>query len=273
MLHGSGFLGGAEMKTIAPTPAQTIRATPETAARLLVDHLYQHRFPPVPGVDIGTAYKLADDATRVGGDLIDVYRFNNGSVAISIADISGKGAAAAARAALVKFGLRAYVSAGFTPAQVLRNLNVFYMETSEFDGADPDSFVTVFLGIVDPEHKIMTYASAGHELAALLSHNIEAHLLPPTAPIIGVFEETHKLFHQRLVSLQPEATLIVATDGITEARSPAGEFIAPGRVMQWVEEGRMLPAREQAGRLLHRTLEFSGAHARDDIAIVAARFV
>ncbi|HLI96641.1 MAG TPA: PP2C family protein-serine/threonine phosphatase [Candidatus Baltobacteraceae bacterium] len=245
----------------------------DTAARILVDHLYAHRFPPVPGVDIGTAYLLADDDVRVGGDLIDVYQFNNGSVAISIADISGKGSQAASRAALVKYGLRAYVSAGFTPAQVLRNLNVLYIETSAFDHVEPDSFVSVFLGIIDPEHRIMTYASAGHEAVILLNPHQLAVLLPPTAPIVGVFEESHKLFHQRLVYLQPGgSTLIVTTDGVTEARAVNGEFIKRDDIMSWIESNHALSAQEQADSLLLATRHFCGGRAQDDIAIVVACF-
>src|SRR5579883_41808 len=249
------------------------KATPDTAARVLVDHLYAHRFPAVPGVDVGTAYLLAEDEVRVGGDLIDVYQFNNGSLAISIADISGKGVQAASRAALVKYGLRAYVSAGFTPAQVLRNLNVLYMETSAFDNVDPDSFVSVFLGIIDPEHRIITYASAGHEPAILSVPRQLPQLLPPTAPIVGVFEESHKIFHQRLVYLEPGgSTLVVTTDGVSEARAPNGEFVKPDDIMRWIESNRNLPAQEQADRLLSATQQFCGGRARDDIAIVVARF-
>lgn len=250
-----------------------LKATPDTAARILVDHLYAHRFPPVPGVDIGTAYLLADDDVRVGGDLIDVYQFNNGSVAISIADISGKGAQAASRAALVKYGLRAYVSAGLTPAQVLRNLNVLYMETSAFDDVDSDSFVSVFLGIIDPEHRVITYASAGHEPAMLSSPGQLPELLLPTAPIVGVFEASQKLFHQRLVYLQPGgSTLIVSTDGVSEARAPNGDFIKRGDIMRWIDSNRALPAQEQAQRLLRATRHFCGGRAQDDIAIVVACF-
>ena len=60
------------------------RETSHTAARILVDHLYAQSFPPIPGIDVGTAYVLAEDNLRVGGDLIDIYKFNNGSVAISL---------------------------------------------------------------------------------------------------------------------------------------------------------------------------------------------
>jgi len=249
-----------------------LEATPYTAARILVDHLYAQSFPSIPGVDIGTAYILAEDDVRVGGDLIDVYQFNNGSVAVSVADISGKGAKAAARAAMVKYGLRAYVSSGLTPAQVLRNLNLLYIETSTFDPEDSDSFVSVFLGTIDQEHRVMTYASAGHDPVLLLSPNRPAQVLPPTAPIVGVFED-NKLFHQRLVYLPPGgSTLVVTTDGVTEARCPDGRFIEREEVMSWVESSRNLSAQEQANALLNSTHDFCGGKPQDDIAILVACF-
>lgn len=62
------------MATLSIAPG----ATPDSAARTLVEHLFAHRFPPVPGIDIGTACLLSQDDVRVGGDLVDVYQFNNG---------------------------------------------------------------------------------------------------------------------------------------------------------------------------------------------------
>jgi sigma-B regulation protein RsbU (phosphoserine phosphatase) len=257
-------------KTLPP-----LQASPELAARMIVDDVYAYEFPPVPGVDIGTAYRPAADLSRVGGDLIDVYQFNNGSVAISIADISGKGTHAARRAALVKYALRAYVSAGLTPAQVMRNLNILYMETSNFDHQDPDSFVTVFLGIADPEHHVLTYASAGHEPVILVPTNGAAYMLPPTGPLVGVFKEGHDLFHQRLVNLEPRgATLIVTTDGITEARCPPDNaFFFEHPMMDVIEENRSLSAHDQAHGLLEAASIFCRMQHHDDIAIVTARFI
>lgn len=250
-----------------------VQASPEIAARMIVDDVYAYEFPPVPGVDIGTAYRPAADLSRVGGDLIDVYQFNNGSVAISIADISGKGTHAARRAALVKYALRAYVSAGLTPAQVMRNLNVLYMETSNFDHRDPDSFVTVFLGVSDPEHRVLTYASAGHEPVILMPKNAPAYMLPPTGPLVGVFKE-QGIFHQRLVNLEPRgATLIVTTDGITEARRPSdNEYFFERPMMDVIEKNRSRTAHDQAHSLLKAAGDFCEMQINDDIAIVAARF-
>jgi sigma-B regulation protein RsbU (phosphoserine phosphatase) len=249
-----------------------LEANSERAARILVDDVYAYEFPPVIGVEIGTAYRPAADHSRVGGDLIDVYQFNNGSVAISIADISGKGIHAATRAASVKYALRAYVSAGLTPAQVMRNLNVLYMETSKWDKRDPDSFVTVFLGIADPEHRVLTYASAGHEPVFLLQGEAAPVVLPPTGPLVGVFD-MHGLFHQRLVSLEPRgSTLIVTTDGVTEARSSDGAYFFEHPMLEVIEENRSCSAHDQAHGLLQTALAFCNMQPHDDIAIVAARF-
>jgi serine phosphatase RsbU (regulator of sigma subunit) len=251
----------------------SLELPPDTAARILVEHLFEQHFLEIPGVDIGTAYVLADDEARVGGDLIDIYQFDNGSAAISIADISGKGMKAAAQAALVKYGLRAYVSSGLTPAQALLCLNVLYLETAAFDRADHESFVSVFLGIIDPERKIMTYASAGHDPAIFMTSDQPPITLEPTAPIIGVFEESHKLFNQRSVYLQPgTTTLILGTDGLTEARSPNGDFIAREDIMARIESNRELSAQLHADDLLHSAFEFCGRKPHDDIAIIAARF-
>jgi sigma-B regulation protein RsbU (phosphoserine phosphatase) len=253
-------------------PVQSQEAAPAHAAEVLVDAVYAFRFPPLPGVDLGTAFRQAAEESKVGGDLIDVYQFNTGSIAISIADISGKGLHAATRAASVKHALRAYVSAGFTPAQVMRNLNVLYMNTSKYDMHDLESFVTVFLGVIDSEHRVMTYASAGHECVALVNAD-GATLLPPTGPLIGVFEDGHGLFHQRLVSLEaPGTTLVVTTDGVSEARSADGTFFIESSMMDHVEKNRARSALDQANSLLDATLAFCGQMPRDDIAIVVARF-
>ena len=273
LTHRSTGGAGIERRSKGRRLGDVHEATRFTAARLLVDSLYAHHFPAIVGVDVGTAYALAQDEVQVGGDLIDVYQFNNGSLAISVADISGKGVKAAARAALVKYALRAYVSAGLTPAQVLRNLNLLYMETSTFDKESPDSFVSVFLGVVDPEHRIMTYASAGHEPVILMSHLQPPEFLPPTAPIVGVFAESQTLFHQRFVYLEPGgSTLVVTTDGVTEARSPRGTFIETEEIVANLHRNRALPAQAQADEILRTTREFCGGQPQDDIAIVVARF-
>jgi serine phosphatase RsbU (regulator of sigma subunit) len=97
--------------------------------------------------------------------------------------------------------------------------------------------------------------------------------LPPTAPIIGVFEESQKLFQQHSVYLQPgTSTLILGTDGLTEARSAAGDFIAREDIMMRIASNRERSAQAHADDLLYAAFEFCGRKPQDDIAIIAARF-
>jgi hypothetical protein len=79
-----------------------------TAAKVLVEHLFARGTAQIAGVEYAVGYRLAHGLT--GGDIVDVYHFDNNAVSFSIADISGKGTEAAVHAALVKYGLRAYAS-------------------------------------------------------------------------------------------------------------------------------------------------------------------
>ena len=185
-----------------------------TAAKVLVEHLFARSSNQIAGVDYAVGYRLAHGLT--GGDIVDVYHFDNGAVSFAVADISGKGSQAAIHAALVKYGLRAYASQGLTAEHVLRSLDRLYLENAAFEQIE--SFASVFFGVVDFTRRSLSYASGGHEAAAILIPGEPARLLDPTAPLIGVFDDQHHLFRQSHVELPPGALLVATTDGVTEAR-------------------------------------------------------
>jgi sigma-B regulation protein RsbU (phosphoserine phosphatase) len=263
-----------------PTPAEAIAAkstAPDAASpseerrasELLIQHLFTHRGRPIQGLDYDVAYRLSEGA--VGGDIVDVYHFDNGNVALSIADIAGKGAQASIHAALVKYGLRCFASEGLTAERVLRSLDRAYVENNAFEGIE--SFATVFVGLLDAGRRSMTYASAGHE-SAVLCHPHEAPLLlKPTAPLIGVFDDQHHLFRQAVVDVVPGTLLLATTDGLTEARSPTGEFYGVERLVSEVDRLRSLPVSEIIAALLADLERFANGRVRDDIAVLAARIV
>src|SRR5579875_3434780 len=79
-----------------------------TAAAILARHVFEPKFGGVRAVDYAIQYRLADGFA--GGDVADVYEFDNGSVAFMVADVEGRGVNAAGLAALIKFSLRAFAS-------------------------------------------------------------------------------------------------------------------------------------------------------------------
>jgi sigma-B regulation protein RsbU (phosphoserine phosphatase) len=244
-------------------------ATMEEAAKVLVEHLFAQNDILIPGVSYAVGYKLAEGPT--GGDIVDVYHYDNDAVAFSIADISGKGPQAAVNAALVKFGLRAYSSEGMTPERVIRALDRLYLENNAFEKTE--SFASVFFGIVDPTRRLMTYANAGHEPVLLVEPGGTAMVLPPTSPLVGVFDDQHHLFKQAFVEVAAGTLFVGATDGVTEARNQDGEQFGMDRLVETVLVHRRLPEPELVQAIVETALAFGAGRRRDDIAIVAVRFL
>ncbi len=265
-----------------PTPAQQLAAREppsegnltredRASAEVLMRHLFATSEHEIDGVEYHVAYALAERA--IGGDIVDVYHFDNGNVAFSIADISGKGATAAIHAALVKYGLRCYASEGLSAERVIRSLDRTYIENNAFERTE--SFASVFLGILDYGRRSMTYASAGHEPAILWKPETGAEVLKPTAPLIGVFDDQHHLFKQRHVEVPPGTILVATTDGVTEARSPDGGFFGIDRLVASVTAAiHVAPSMESVvDRILYDVNRFCNGHLRDDIALLAARIL
>lgn len=236
------------------------------ASEVLVRHLFAPGGHAIDGIEYAVAFKLAEG--RTGGDIVDVYHFDNGSVAFSIADVSGKGAQAAVHAALIKFGLRCFASAGLTPERTLRTLDRVILENNAFERTE--QFASVFFGLLDDGRRSLTYASAGHEPVVLLSPGKQPYVLPPTAPLVGVFDDQHHLFRQQHLNMVAGSVLIGTTDGITEARSRKGEFFGMERLLQTMLRNVALPVPEQLSSLIETVRGF--AHIlHDDVAAFAVR--
>ncbi len=247
-------------------------AHPQTydAAALLVEHLFTPRPKTLDRIEYAVEYRLAQG--DAGGDVVDVYLFDNGSVAFSVTDIAGKGPAAAVHAALIKFGLRAYASQGSTPEHTLQALNTLYIENATDEG-DP-SFATVFFGHVDVERNVMGYASAAHDSVFFVPPNGPAGVLPVTAPLIGVFDSQTPLFKGRYVDIRPDTLLVAVTDGVTDARRANIEFFGLDRIAKCIEKHRDEPMAALAERIMHDALAFWGEnYKRDDMAVLAVRFL
>ena len=239
-----------------------------SAAEVLVSNLFAQSDRDIGGVSYAVAYQLADG--QAGGDIVDVYHFDNDAVALAIADISGKGAQAAVHAALIKYGLRAYSSLGLTPEKTMRAMDRLYLENSTFEHIE--SFASVFLGVVDPRRRTMTYASAGHEPVVLVHPHDEPRVLDPTAPLIGVFDDQHHLFKQETVDLWPGSLLVMTTDGVTEARSASGDFYGMDGLLRCIVRERDAEPTTIVDAILRDVAAFSPFELRDDIAIVTVRF-
>ena len=221
----------------------------------------------LPGLTLGANYSPGLDEARVGGDYYDAFRLPDGRVALVIADVSGKGLNAAVQTATVKYSLRAFATEAATPALVLTRLNKLLCSESSGLG---DHFVTLFYAVFDPATGRLAWTSAGHETMILKRAGGGSVLLEATGPILGISGHTYA---QSGETLGPGDSLILYTDGLTEARAAGSrEMLELDRVRELVES---MPAEAGAGAmaayLQEAAKQWTGGHPQDDMAVLVAR--
>ncbi|MFF3484655.1 SpoIIE family protein phosphatase [Streptomyces sp. NPDC002701] len=191
----------------------------------LATTLQQTLLPPalanVPGLDVSAYYHIAS-VDEVGGDFYDLFPLSGGTWGLFLGDVCGKGAAAAAVTSLARYTLRAAAVYDPDPVAVLRNLNTVL--NHEYNGADP-RFCTVLYGLLTPDDDRggfhITLASGGHPPALLMRADGTTDYLPtPGGQLIGVLPDANIVTTD--VRLVPGDTLLLHTDGLTEAHVSAG---------------------------------------------------
>ena len=236
----------------------------ERRARTLARTLQQTLIPPhpptIPGLDAAAAYRPSGDGTEVGGDFYDLFPIGNGSWAVLMGDVCGKGAEAAVVTALVRHTVRALTVSTPAPADVLVGLNDVLCRF----GAD--RFCTVVLATLHPDSARwhVTLSVAGHP-APLLVSGTGVVAVDAQGPIAGIFPGATYTDHELV--LTPGQTMLAHTDGITEARGPEG-YYGEERLLARVAELGPAPQPLVDG-VVEDAVTFQGSFTRDDIVVVA----
>ncbi|MEV6549604.1 SpoIIE family protein phosphatase [Streptomyces sp. NPDC051597] len=175
----------------------------------------------VPGLEVAAHYHIAS-ADRVGGDFYDLFPLAAGTWGLFLGDVCGKGANAAVITSLARYTLRAAAVYDPDPAAVLTNLNTVL--NHEYHGTDP-RFCTVIFGLLtssEGDGFRLTLASGGHPPALLIGAEGGAEYVhTPGGQLIGVLPHPH--IATTTVDLAPGDTLLLHTDGLTEARTGAAD--------------------------------------------------
>ena len=233
-------------------------------AETLQQSLLPPNLPDVPGVDLAATYRAAAAGTTVGGDFYDVFPLAQ-RWGVVIGDVQGKGTEAAALTAIARHTLR---TAGIRndPATALATLNEVLLRSEEHAGR----FCTVLYGELEPLDggANLRLASGGHPPALLrraATGAVEA--VGGAGTLLGVVADAE--LNVVNVPLAAGDALVFYTDGITEARSPQGEFGEAGLVA-----ALSAPAATAAGyvtAVVDAVTAHSGGDFRDDIAILVLR--
>lgn len=232
-------------------------------ATVLQESILPTRLPHIPGIEASSVYLPAGTDADIGGDYYDLFTAPDGRVVVSIGDVCGKGVAAATKTSMIRYALRGMVVAGLEPARVLAELNAMLLEAG-----DATSIVTLWLGYIDTAEGTLLYADGGHPPGLLLQpSDARIERLATTGALLGAVPGIS--WSQETISLDPGATLLLYTDGVTEARSGT-RFFGEGRVRRALRAGGR-PA-SVAQRLLGQVQRFSAGELRDDAAILTVAY-
>ncbi len=226
-------------------------------AREIQQSLLPKEIPQLPGIAVATAWR---PARAVGGDYFDVLRLDGNRLAICIADVSGKGVAAALLMANVQASLRASVRDLDSPARVCGIMNGMLRESIA-----ANKFVTFFCSVLDANTRTFRYCNAGHPYPILVSAGA-AHTLDYGGAVLGVFPSWN--YQDSSVNLKSGDRLLLFTDGITEAEGAQGEEFGVERVAAFGKAHAASSAAELNEQLLAQVSDFCGAQFQDDATLV-----
>ncbi len=222
-------------------------------ARAIQQALLPKSSPYIPGYAI---CGLSTPVGAVGGDWYDFIPLEGGRWALVLADVSGKGTAAALLMAATRGILRSFASASCCPGEVLKRLNRLLLE--DFP---PARFVTMIYAILDPANRTLTFSNAGH-LQPLLVHGQEARYMETDTGIpLGLGPGD---FSEVTLELKPGCRVVFYSDGITEAENPHGEDYGQTRLQE-----HMLQPEASAETLLADVRSFANSYGlRDDATVI-----
>ncbi|MET7370671.1 SpoIIE family protein phosphatase [Streptomyces sp. NPDC005566] len=228
------LLRGRQAAEEARRQAEADRERLREALAVLQQSLLPAELPRVPGLEAGSYYHTASPEL-LGGDFYDLFPLDADRWAFFLGDVCGKGPQAAAVTSLTRYTLRAAALHDPDPVTVLTTLNTVLHE--RYTSGDT-RYCTAIFGVLHPggDHVSVHLASGGHPSALIQRADGTAHYLPtPGGMLIGVLPQAQ--FTAARTRLSPGDTLLLYTDGLTEARTgPERELYGDDALRAFVAE-------------------------------------
>ena len=245
-------------KNAALEKAQQQMSAELDLARAMQVAILPSRFPVAVGCD-GAARMLP--ATTMGGDFYDFIELPGGRIGLVMADVSGKGVPAAFFMAVARTNLNALAATASGPADCLQRTNDVLLTQNPMD-----LFVTVFYAVFDPATGVLTYSNGGHNPPLLRRAHGHVEMLTSAAGLVlGMFPAS---YDEDTVQLAPGDTLVLYTDGVTEAFNVDVQMYEEARLVERVRDDGGATAKGLVTAIFDSVIGFSGAAPQsDDITV------
>jgi serine phosphatase RsbU (regulator of sigma subunit) len=228
----------------------------------------QHRVLPkplaLPGIDIAAEMKTA---RMLGGDYYDFFPVSDDVIDIVIADVSGKGAAAALLMPSLAVALRLHARELQRPAEVIKGLDETLRQIT-----NSATFVTMFYARLNRASRVLQYANAGHNPPILLrAATCELEQLDEAGgPILGILPDAQ--FSDASLILEQGDVLTLFTDGVTEQENEQGEEFSVDRLQEVVRREELESAAAVVAQISEAVSAFAGEKEQaDDLTLVVLK--
>jgi len=200
----------------------------------------------------------------VGGDYFDVFPMGDGRTAFLIADVSGKGLGAALLTTMLQ-GALSGLTLGAAPARVFNHINRFLC-----DHAEVGRYETMFFGVMDTQGHL-EFINAGHPSPYMIRNGkVEAPFTEGSYPV-GLVPEAE--YTAACLKLEPGDTLVLFSDGVTEAMDPDDEMFGMTRLAEVLQDKSDVPLEHLQKCVLESVENFvRGARQGDDVTILLVRY-
>jgi phosphoserine phosphatase RsbU/P len=237
-------------------------------ARTLQQSLMPASLPDIEGLDL-SAYFRAYDPREVGGDFYDAFTIRDGTSALVVGDVAGKGPHAAAATSLVRNALRMAALDAAGPGEALEAVNRALLRSEYFGLRRRPGYCTVALAFLDTTGTPCTVAiaRAGHVRPLIVRADGAAAESTADGPLLGMSGEV--VFEVERTTLAENDVILLYTDGLTEARNGARE-VGVGPLKDAVSRLASHPAAAIVEGIEALVGEFDPG-VRDDIVMLAAR--
>ena len=227
------------------------------AAHEIQTHLLPREIPRVKGFEVACAWQ---PARAVSGDYFDVAALTPGEIAVCLADVSGKGIAAALLMANLQAMVRAFAPSIGGPGALCRKLNEVLCGSIA-----PGKFVALFYGVIDAKTLTMRFENAGH-CPPIVLRGESATVLTEGGTVLGLFPNAQ--YEERSFALKSADCIVLTTDGVTEAANEDDEEFGAERVTASARAARSLGAQGIRTRILEDVSSFCNGNFHDDASLI-----
>jgi|GEM_PF-155780 len=210
--------------------------------------------PFLPRLELAASYFSTE---KVGGDYFDFFHLKESQMGIMVADVSGHGISASFITAMAKMAFKHNISRSNSLTDIFRLVNDDFYEILK-----TEHYLTAFMVALDTQNKTLTYAKAGHVDQILQKASNELQSLETKGFFLGVFEDGG--YEEKTCCLDSGDKLVLFTDGLIEARNPAGEQYGIDRFREFLKKNKHLDVATLDRALSEDQRHFLQGKARSD---------